>query len=94
MDVDLRPAGAALLSPQQGRHLSSPLVTETLQPNRGDTMYLSCSIVPACLTYETLSMKVLLYAQDDLAQAFSVDLFRRYAICISSAAREGSVRRG
>jgi hypothetical protein len=31
--------GAALLSPQQGRHLSSPLLTQTLQPDRGDTMY-------------------------------------------------------
>ncbi len=33
-----RPA-AALLSPQQGGHLSSPLLTQTLQADRGNTMY-------------------------------------------------------
>src|SRR2546422_1331655 len=36
-------SAAALLSPQQGRHLSSPLLTQTLQTDRGDTMYLSNS---------------------------------------------------
>src|SRR5439155_17358750 len=36
-------SAAALLSPQQGRHLSPPFLTQTLQTDRGDTMYLSNS---------------------------------------------------
>src|SRR5437667_294203 len=45
----LKPFGAGLLAPQQGSHLSPPLLTHTLQPHRGDTMYPSNSIITSGL---------------------------------------------
>src|SRR2546428_838750 len=55
-------SAAALLSPQQGRHLSSPLLTQTLQTDRGDTMYLSNSTLQRRLTVGQVGLKMFKFA--------------------------------
>jgi len=46
----LRPPPAALVPPHQGSHLPPPLLTQALQPHRGDTMYQGYSILFLFLT--------------------------------------------